>query len=238
MRKFKDCYIAFLDVLGFKELLKSQEENLCEKIAKCFDEIQEQYNITVNKTGEYLIEPLSVKQKVMSDSICFYVEASVPNALAGLIATCDYFQVRMLRQNPPTLTRGAIARGELYAEKDVLFGKGFVKAYLMEENTARNPRIIITKQLIKQSSTLNNHGKDYIRRFTFTDEDDFVVLDYLYIFYGLCHEHEDWKNFATHVYEKLDYETDVSIRNKYQYLRKNIERVRKKFIDNGDFNNA
>lgn len=238
MREFKDCYIAFIDILGFKELLLSEEKNLCEKIARCFDEIEEKYFITVNSTGKYLTEPYEIKQKVMSDSICLYVDASVQNALAGLIATCDYLQVRLLRQTSPILSRGAIVRGELFAENDIMFGKGFVSAYLMEEKTASNPRIIITNQVIKQSDTLNDQGRDYIDKFTFVDEDGFITVDYIYLYYGLSRERDDWKRFAKHVYEKLDCEMDMSIRNKYLYLRKNIDRARAKFMKNKDYDNT
>ena len=57
MREFIDCYIAFLDLLGFKALLKEKRNDLCEYIAGLFDRIQEDWYITVNKTGEYLIDP-------------------------------------------------------------------------------------------------------------------------------------------------------------------------------------
>lgn len=238
MREFIDCYIAFLDLLGFKALLKEKRNDLCEYIAGLFDRIQEDWYITVNKTGEYLIDPALVKRKVMSDSICFYVEASVPNALAGLIATCNYFQVRLSRQDKPVIIRGAIVRGNLYAENDVVFGQGFVDAYLMQEETAKYPRIIMTKELIKQCTGLNEQGLDYIKRFTFDDEDAFVTIDYLYLFYGLSHERDEWKRFAQFVFDRVDAETNASVKEKYLYLQTNIKRAIKKFIDYEENRNA
>lgn len=232
MREYKDCYVAFLDILGFKNLLKQRVPNICEKINSLFDQIQEEWITTVNTTGEYLTNPGEIKQKVMSDSICYYVESSVPNALAGLIATCNYFQIRLLRQDAPILVRGAIVRGNLYAEKDIVFGDGFVEAYLMEENTAKYPRIILTKALYNRSDTLNEHGKDYIKKFTFNDEDAFLTIDSLYLFYGLSHEKDDWKRFASYVSNRLDEETDASVKEKYLYLDRNISRVLKKFMKN------
>ena len=238
MREFKDCYIAFLDILGFKEILKSPLQNKCEVIAGYFDRIQEEYNITIDSTGEPLIQLSAIHQKIMSDSICFYVEASETNALAGLVAVCDYFQVRMARQQEPILIRGAIVQGELYADGDIVFGNGFVNAYLMEENTAKYPRIILTKHLIKHAISNNSYGEDYIKQFTFEDEDSFFSLDYLYLFYGLRHEHSDWKQFASKVFERIDEETNASIREKYLYIRRNIDRDRKKFMDNEGYKYA
>lgn len=238
MREFKDCYIAYLDILGFKALLKEPSDNLCDYIAGLFDRMQEEYHITVNSTGKHLVDPALVKQKIMSDSICFYVEASVPNALAGLIATCNYFQVRLSRQNDPVLVRGAIVRGELYAEDDIVFGQGFVDAYLMEEKTTKYPRVILTKALIKQCSCLDEYGRDYIMQFTFDDDDAFVTVDYLYLFYGLSHEKEDWKRFAAFVYNKVEEETDASIKEKHLYLQRNIKRAIKKYMDHEEKSHA
>ena len=231
MREFKDCYIAFLDLLGFKALLKEKRHDLCEYIAGLFDRIQEDWYITVDKTGEHFIDPALIKRKVMSDSICFYVEAAAPNALAGLIATCNYFQVRLSRQDKPIIIRGAIVRGNLYAENDVVFGQGFVDAYLMQEETAKYPRIIMAKALIKQCTDLNEYGLDYIKQFTFDDEDAFVTIDYLYLFYGLSHEKDDWKRFAKFVLDKVDSETNASIKEKYLYLQRIIKRAIKKYAD-------
>lgn len=76
--------------------------------------------------------------------------------VAGLIATCNYFQVRLARQDKPIIIRGAIVRGNLYAENDVVFGQGFVDAYLMQEETAKYPRIIMTKVLIKQGDKVRS----------------------------------------------------------------------------------
>lgn len=230
MREFKDCYIAFLNLLGFKALLKSKKDNICEYIAGLFDRVQEEYHITVNSIGNYLIDPALVKQKIMSDSICFYVEASVPNALAGLIAVCNYFQVRLSRESEPILMRGAIVRGNLYAENDVLFGQGFVDAYLMEDETAKYPRIILTRALIKQCSCFDQYGMDYIKQFTFDDNDAFVTIDYLYLFYGLSHNNDDWKQFAKFVLNRVDEETNASLKEKYLYLWKNIERAIRKYV--------
>ena len=233
MREFKDCYIAYLDILGFKALLRKQRNNLCEYICKLFDQMQEDYYAKVNITDKYLVDPAFLKKKIMSDSICFYVEASVTNALAGLIATCNYFQVRLSRQDDPLLVRGAIARGKLYAENDILFGQGVVDAYLMEEKSANYPRIILTKALIKHCSNLDEYGRDYIKKFTFDDDDAFVTVDYLYLFYGLSHEREDWKRFATFVFNMVE-EADVSIKEKYLYLQRNIKRAIKKHKDYED----
>ena len=230
MREYSDCYIAYLDLLGFKVIVSSKS---CEDIAKLFDEIQERYIVAVESSKKVLMDYRRLKIKIMSDSICLYVDSSVRNALPGLVAFCNHFQQRLLRLEEPVLTRGAIVKGDLYAEKDkdIMFGKGFVQAYLMEEKTAVFPRVIFTRSLIDECETIDEYGRDYLQKFTFSDEDAFVSIDYLYLFYGLRHEHDDWKSFVRFVQKELNGEMDSRIREKYIYIKRNIERVRTKYIE-------
>lgn len=201
-REYKECYIAFLDLLGFKALIEDKETT-CEDIAKLFDEIKISVPVTIDETQKYLMDFSQVKQKIMSDTICLYVDSSVDNSLAGLISTCDYLQVRLSRYKTPMLLRGAIIKGEIYARGDVTFGPGVSKAYLLEEKTSKYPRIILTKDLIDGWKTHDFYGKDYVDTYTFRDFDAFYAVDYLYLFYGLDHRKSTWKNFERYVQGKL-----------------------------------
>lgn len=232
-RGYKECYIAFLDLLGFKSLIEDVETT-CEDIAKVFDEIDKEYPVSINEEDRPLMDFSELKKKIMSDTICLYVDSSVDNSLAGLIATCDYLQVRLSRRNPPILLRGAIIKGKIYAKGDITFGPGVSKAYLLEEKTAKYPRIILTKNLIDEWKTHDFYGDDYVHTYTFRDFDAFYAVDYLYLFYGLDHSKMTWKRFARFVYDILDKETDLSIREKYLYLDQNIPRAINKYKEHYD----
>lgn len=229
MREYKECYIAILDLIGFKSALNSYD---CETIASFFDEINQQYIISNNKTGEPIINKDDLHIKVMSDTVCMFVEVSVKNALTALMTTCDYLQIRLLRFNIPILSRGAIVKGQIYHNDDVLFGKGFVKAYYLQEETAKYPRIIIDNEVIESYKAFDEAGQRYLDIFLIKDDyDGMYVSDYLFEFYGLNHEQDSWKNFAKYVYEKVETETDERIREKYLYLKNNFPRIIKKFLN-------
>lgn len=229
MREYKECYIAVLDLLGFKAALDSYN---CETIASFFDEINRQYIISYDKTGESIINKDDLNFKVMSDTICVFAEVSVKNVLAALMAICDYLQIRLLRLNIPILSRGAIVKGQIYYNNDVLFGKGYVEAYCLQEKTAKYPRIIIDNEVIESYKAFDEAGQRYLETNLIKDDyDGMYTSDYLFTFYGLNHEHDSWKNFAKYVYEKVETETDESIRDKYLYLKKNFPRIRQKFLD-------
>ena len=162
MREYKECYIAVLDLLGFKSSLNSYD---WETISSFFDEINQQYIILYDKTGEAIINKDDLNFKVMSDTICIFVEVSAKNALTSLMATCEYLQIRLLRFNIPILSRGAIVKGQIYHNNDVLFGNGFVKAYYLQEEIAKYPRIIIDNEVIESYKAFDEAGQRYLDNF-------------------------------------------------------------------------
>lgn len=232
-REYKECYIAFLDLLGFKNRIEDKKTS-CEDIAKVFDEIDKKCPVYINEEDRPLMEFSLLRKKIMSDTICLYVDSSVNNSLAGLIATCDYLQVRLSRFETPILLRGAIIKGDIYAEGDITFGPGVSKAYLLEEKTAKYPRIILTKNLIDEWKTHDFYGMDYVKTYTYRDFDAFYVVDYLYLFYGLHYGQTTWSKFTRFVRDTLDKETNPSIREKYLYLEQNIHRAMSKYKENYD----
>ena len=233
MNKYKNYYIAFLDLLGFKNIIK---EKRCDDVVKCFDEIKHKSTVSVNETGLPLFDHSQLKRFIMSDSICIFIEIDVKNSLAGLISFCDYFQVRMASLEEPILVRGAITQGELYYDNDVIFVPGLVKGYLMQEQTAKYPRIILVKSLLDKWNNYDEYGMDYLSKHTFYDNDEFLAVDYLYLFYGLRNQHESWKRFVKTVEYKLDNEVDNSIREKYLYIWNDIPRAKNKAEREMDFN--
>lgn len=215
MREYEECYIAHLDILGFKQLIKSKTS--CEEIARIFDEINTQYEITENEQS--LVPHNSIRYKVMSDSICIFISTSIPNALAALIHTCAYFQVRMLRFSPPILIRGAIVKGEIYSEDDVLFGQGLIEAYLIQENYVKYPRIVLSMELI---DTLidSQYIKDLFEiGLLFKDYDYVYSIDYLKMFYAWSHPKGTDTELASHISYMLNKCFDESVREKYLYLQ-------------------
>lgn len=226
MKQYKECYIAVIDLLGFKAALEVLE---CDDIMGIFNEINDEYIISHNAADQAIIERDDLHVKVMSDTICIYVETGVKNALSALIAICDYLLVRLLRLKKPMLSRGAIVKGQIYHEDDILFGPGFVKAYLLEEKEAIYPRIIIDEEALAEYESTDYVGQDYIDRFVISDFDGKIISDYLYLFYGLNHTQESWRRFACGVYAALNNETNERIRQKYQYIYDSFPRIQKKF---------
>lgn len=218
MHEYKKHYIAFLDILGFKEMIK---DKTCEDIHKILSTKMKKPLSGVYKGTTSVVDMNDIKQQVMSDSICFYIECNKRNALAGLIFTCAYFQEELLRLEEPILIRGAIIQGDLYADDRIIFGPGFVRAYQMEEHCAKFPRIIVTKSTLDEAlDDTEENIRDYISQTVFCDFDEFYVVDYMELFEGFDTSGEDCRYLLKYINSILGATTDSSVREKYLYLKK------------------
>lgn len=72
--EYVECYIAFLDMLGFKNLINDKNKT-CNDIARIFESFIHKKPLKALYRGEKNIIDESatdaLKMKVMSDSICF-----------------------------------------------------------------------------------------------------------------------------------------------------------------------
>ena len=221
MREYKDCYVAFLDMLGFKKMI---EKKTCAEILDIYGMINRPVNkLIVN--GSEIPNIDNVQLKVMSDSICFYIDSNIENALPFLVLQCLVFQMRLASLPEPIFVRGAITKGNLYAEGDVTFGPAITQAYLMEENNAKYPRIIMLGETIEQGKS--NCGNDMYKvfeKYVFQDEDEFFTIDIFKVFIGADKDGTQTVQLMEYVEKVLSSTYDSSIREKYLYVAKNLRK--------------
>lgn len=221
-KEYKDYYIAFIDILGFKKIIGKKQ---CEEICNIYESIKQFRTMRkeVKQGKETLLVPVvppkDVHIKIMSDSVCIYIPADAEGSLFLLSFMCADFQCRMLKLDTPILLRGAITKGKLYFSGDILFGPGFVDAYLMEENNASVPRIIINKAIIDEYKSLGNIFPDNM---AFRDYDAFYSLEYISLIGSLKRENKEYEELYRYIRMILDSTTDESVRNKFLYLESKV----------------
>lgn len=225
MREYKDCYVAFMDLLGFKELINTRS---CEEIASIFDEIKKRdlFNLNIKGLGQQpLVSPEEIHYKVMSDSIIIFIDSSVTHALFDLILTCLYFQMRMLNMVAPVLVRGGISRGGIYYDRDVVFGQGLVNAYLLESKHAKYPRVIIPTELVEPRDLLDIDKDATTLLMGFLLQkffDEYYSINYVIPYLTFYRKDGYDIRFENHVLKMLNSDND-SIKEKYSYLQIQIE---------------
>lgn len=217
MPEYMSCYFAYIDLLGFKEIVKTKT---CSEIVDIFDEAKKQYVVrkyTDENVAIPIIQPEEINYYVMSDSVCIYINDTIPAAFPVLVWICMYFQVRMLCLDTPVFVRGSISKGKIYGDSNVLFGPALVEAYLRAEKLARVPRIIIPAQLFDE--TTEQTERTMLKGFTYLEQDDFYVTIYINYFciHGSTVPHRE--KVYQYVCNVLNTSLDQSIREKYLYVK-------------------
>ncbi|MBU3130556.1 hypothetical protein [Clostridium tagluense] len=147
---YKESYVAFLDVLGFKELvLRDNTENR--------KRLNQYFNI-VNSVINY-IRSIDMKKDigfiVISDSIIMSIHKGNSNVerldrLRSLCIAVGLIQKRLALID--IWLRGGISSGKAYfnIEKNQIVGPAYINAYLLEESMAVFPRVLLDSKVINE----------------------------------------------------------------------------------------
>ncbi len=225
--KYKDCYVAFIDILGFKNIVSGYG---CDFIEKIFNDIL-----------CFKPEPMvdlpevfsNVKHYVMSDSVVLYIEADIKDSFMALVEFCYHVQIMLANRPNPILVRGGVVRGNIYHKGNVLFGTGLTNAYMLENSLAKYPRIVFTEETRRNAINENTDALyvlDYNKMLYRKDEDMVYYVNYLHI-YGFIRNikpknHDEYDRFENEYYynllklieSQLDGNTEISVREKYLWL--------------------
>lgn len=164
--KYENRLIAFIDILGFKEIVRSSEKD-SSKIEFLYSvlnylkswEIPENWNLQLVEIEEDAqkrgVENFDIRDKTnttaFSDSIVVSVkvENNVNEMASTLIVNLAYIGAILFEKG--ILFRGGITIGKLiHNEKGTVFGQGLIEAYQLETNSAKFPRIILSNKLIQK----------------------------------------------------------------------------------------
>lgn len=220
--QYTQYYVAFLDILGFKNLVSGPKKAACQDILNMYKWAESVHSTFFAGNWEAV---QYVNRKVMSDSICLYIEADKPNALSSLVLFCTAFQYQLLALQPPVFVRGGITFGDMFIEDDIVFGPALTQAYLLEEKNAKVPRIIMLKETLDYGkSQLEKDAIRMIELSIFQDDDAFYAVNY---FLPLCFIGDDpdiLDRVKATVSDYLNTTIDESIRQKYLYVEKNMRK--------------
>lgn len=162
----KEYYIAYFDLLGYKDFFKTKPDQV--------EEFLEYMYLAIHNMGIYKqeisssfiageIAQIQIKSKVFSDNILLCLEAGeTTNEIARLLAfmaiVADIQLNFILRYG--LFLRGGITKGTLSFNEEFVFGQGLIDVVEMEEG-AKYPRIIISQNII-----------DYMTKPHFVKQDD------------------------------------------------------------------
>ena len=209
-KKYTNKLIAFLDILGIKQLIADNRKGK-EHIA--IDKIEEMRKI-VSTSADISDSIEELNYLYISDSFVF---VCTPKSIISLIELLSTIQTRII-QECNFLLRGAITIGDAIVREDAKFiiGPAYIQAYQLQEKDAIYPRIIVDKSAIKEIKK----GKKPVAKYLKQDSDKEYFVNYIRVYMDR---------------EKLK-KDDMRIRLKrddtFDYLRRNF----KKHYDEDDHN--
>ena len=239
MNNYETYIIAFLDILGFKDIVNTSS---FDKVLDIFKSI-----ITNNEAAIALWHAVEdndtspegegykrynesleeTKIHIMSDSIVVATPSLHPESLAVVVDTCNCIQELLFDLDAPILLRGAIAIGDFYLNENLMFGKGLVDAYWAQEKYAVYPRIIISNDITVGRRVSVDNGKDLPK-----DDDGYYYINCIERYLG---EDRTWEEIeGSEQYDKLkdmidrnlNAYNDDRVRQKYLWLKGELERIK------------
>lgn len=177
--EFSEYYVAYFDVLGYKEAFKKSKDisakliDAIEFSIKIMKKIVSIHNTTI--LGESTEKIPEIEYKVFSDNvlICYKETKDDLSALSlvsflRLVATIQ----RVFFERPHLIVRGGITKGPLYLTKDFVGGKALIDVVELEES-AVYPRIVVDNCIL---SDLNPKIQNvFLKKFIETPCQDLLV---------------------------------------------------------------
>lgn len=141
--EYKEKYIAFIDILGFKKLIEESETgdgmSTAEvvELLSCLDAPQDrsmldEYGPSICPESNRRANNLDFKITQISDCAVISIESTASGAV-NLVFVCSKIVFRLLKRG--LLCRGYITKGSIYHTDDQFFGSGYQKALVGEACT-------------------------------------------------------------------------------------------------------
>jgi hypothetical protein len=197
--KYSPHLITYIDILGFRELVKQKSPNFISRAIRQVIEATAPDNKLrkMNEENYIKFSDLIVHTiPILSHANKKYREGIVFLEIQGLAAA------QAILVGEGLLLRGALTMGMLERTYGVLFGPGIIAAYDLERGQAQFPRIIVEPDLIealKVTPLLTSHPYEeeikYISKFIKRDDDGVVFIDYVGGMQDESAEPADWLAF-------------------------------------------
>ena len=165
--KYEDRYIAFLDILGFTSFIQKSldnpdaQRNINEALTSIY--ISQPFKWLVDPEGKHLNLPQSsdgIRTYVFSDNILVSAPLT-PGGLNKLVNEAWKLFGNLL-YSCSVLLRGAIVKGKLYDDTQIVYGPGLIDALKKESEVAYYPRVVLDAEVAKTYIAYANDNKSGI----------------------------------------------------------------------------
>jgi hypothetical protein len=150
---YEERYCAYLDILGFRGLIRdlSTGSISVEKIKAVLHAVHNPPGRNVTSAAE----EDDVRVTNISDAVCI----SALQTKAALMQL--FWQITELSKallDEGFFVRGALVKGKLYHDENMVFGEALVKAYEYESTIVRYPRVMVTRDIVEDTKVDGQAG--------------------------------------------------------------------------------
>lgn len=225
---YEDRIIAFIDILGFSNIIKStvKSQEKLNNLGSALSYIHDYFE----KVKQSCQDPTILQLSQFSDSIVISISMKHSHEMLTIFKHLKTIQINLLFKD--ILLRGGVVKGQLIHNKDLLLGPGMINAYDLESKCALHPRIVIDPKVLWQFSRVDGikqtkRLKDFDYEKTFAKETDGTayidyfndIINYLENNQGI---YDYFDKICTVVAKNVDSD-DISIRVKYLWMREKIK---------------
>lgn len=183
---YEDRIVAFIDVLGFHSLVNDTVDAKGNDDPRKIQNIYDAYEvIQENWRGSSSEQATSSKRTtVFSDCIVVSVAEHESSQIFWTLLEIKHLIMSLIYHG--ILVRGAVVRGKLIHERNVVFGPALVEAYTLESKAALYPRIILDRDLVVAAGKRRSghHTKkeeiSYVQSLLEKDSDGMYYVDYFF----------------------------------------------------------
>lgn len=148
-----DRYVAFMDLLGFKDEIRDAE--------KSANWVKVETALEIIRTTLCNIPMVDMRFTYFSD--CLYISSNASEiGLICLLQSIEELTLNLLYED--VFVRGGLTRGSVCHSDHHIYGTAVIKAYEMECLDAKNARTIVCPQVVKDVINLNRLHQDVLRQ--------------------------------------------------------------------------
>ena len=233
--EYKVC--CFIDVLGFKQHIKGLVDD---NDTPNFNAINNLYSSLkkLKELGEDAkFVNLGFEFSQFSDCIVISFNYENGSNLMFILLSLLHAQIELVQNG--FLIRGGISIGRLHHSQEFVFGEALVKAYELESNLAKFPRIILHRDVIDICKEFGDHHptqeEKYLNQIILEDEDGQSYLNY---FESAISEFDEpiidtltyIKTIHDNFLDGFDYiQSSDPIYEKLNWLNRKVEALKKNF---------
>lgn len=221
---YEDRIVCFLDILGFKNIINDAASN--KKVESQY-EISDIINI-LDIMKKYLKIESNESREVTQFSDCIVISFLENDRSGVFYILLDLLHLIMELLSNKIIVRGAITKGKLLHNKDLVFGPALVKAYELESTVAIYPRIILGNEILLSGAMNHNYDSssteelESIWDIISKDADGMFYIDYFNSAQSeLNHPEDQMPKYLTNLKEFIETSiesSNYSIKIKYMWM--------------------